>query len=395
MTTLFRVQYWNERVPNPTPRNGDTTLQESRTDLECFLQPTDAARTLALHDWGIAAGLRAGAVTGTAEIKVTTGTALDSAGHVVVLGEGGRAIVDPQANPTGVQNLATVPVGRDGVSLDTAGMAAGSYALTVAWREAEAVEAGLLVLWQAPWVRLMPDDPAIGADGRQLVLALVELDADGLVTGLEPGRRRLAAVVTGRVALSVTGTDPAAGQRRAAELTATADGGAALNLIAPDRSTRPALSVSAVDAGVTVDRLRVTRDVFVDGRVGVRTTAPDFELQVNGTVCATTFCNPSDLRLKTDVTELTGVLDRLAGMDAVTFQPIGAAPGRHAGVIAQQVVERFPELVVPMGDDGLLAVDYAGLAGVLVGAVNELRAANAALTSRLTELEERAGDGCR
>ena len=48
-------------------------------------------------------------------------------------------------------------------------------------------------------------------------------------------------------------------------------------------------------------------------------------------------------------------------------------------MLAQDVVRVFPELVVPMGPDGLMAVDYAGLAGVLVGAVNELRAANAAL----------------
>ena len=35
----------------------------------------------------------------------------------------------------------------------------------------------------------------------------------------------------------------------------------------------------------------------------------------------------------------------------------------------------------------MMAVDYAGLAGVLVGAVNELRVANAALSSRLEDLE--------
>jgi hypothetical protein len=58
-------------------------------------------------------------------------------------------------------------------------------------------------------------------------------------------------------------------------------------------------------------------------------------------------------------------------------------------VLAQQMARAFPELVVPMGTDDLLAVDYAGLAGVLVGAVNELRAANADLAHRLDELDRR------
>jgi hypothetical protein len=45
-----------------------------------------------------------------------------------------------------------------------------------------------------------------------------------------------------------------------------------------------------------------------------------------------------------------------------------------------------------MGPDGLMAVDYAGLAGVLVGAVNELRTANAALASRVADLDRRESD---
>ena len=82
------------------------------------------------------------------------------------------------------------------------------------------------------------------------------------------------------------------------------------------------------------------------------------------------------MRLKAGVADVVDVLDRLADVRAVTFVPVGGEPGterRHAGVLAQDVVRAFPELVVPMGPDGLMAVDYAGLAGVLVGAVNELR----------------------
>ena len=58
-------------------------------------------------------------------------------------------------------------------------------------------------------------------------------------------------------------------------------------------------------------------------------------------------------------------------------------------MLAQEVQEAFPELVVEIEPDGLKAVDYAGLSGVLLGAVHELLAPHAALGDRLTELEQR------
>jgi hypothetical protein len=64
-------------------------------------------------------------------------------------------------------------------------------------------------------------------------------------------------------------------------------------------------------------------------------------------------------------------------------------------VLAQELEGSFPELVVPMGTDGMLAVDYAGLAGVLVGAVNELRSAGTHLAARVGDLERASGRGRR
>jgi hypothetical protein len=146
------------------------------------------------------------------------------------------------------------------------------------------------------------------------------------------------------------------------------------------------------DLSVSQD-LVVSRNATVLGRLGVKTGAPAFDLHVNGTACAVTFCNPSDLRLKSAVVELDGVVDRLAKVRAVTFTPRDSeVPVRRAGVVAQEVVDVFPELVVPMGPDGLMAVDYAGLAGVLVGAVNELRTVATALAARVDDLE-RGGHG--
>lgn len=115
-TGLVRTQYWTMSGPNPTPRTGLTSRAESRTDMEGYVLPADAARTTALYDWGVAGGLTVTATVGSAGVAAAQGTALDADGRVIVLGEDGLAITDPQVPPTGVQNIPTVPVGPAGPS---------------------------------------------------------------------------------------------------------------------------------------------------------------------------------------------------------------------------------------------------------------------------------------
>lgn len=154
---------------------------------------------------------------------------------------------------------------------------------------------------------------------------------------------------------------------------------------------QPGLNLA--ETGVADGRLFLQpKGALPQGRVGINTTTPAFELQVNGTVCANQFCNPSDLRLKREVTPLADVLGRLAGIRAVSYRPADAGSGHRPtqiGVLAQDVQAAFPELVLETQPDGLKAVDYAGLAGVLVGAVQELLASNTELATRLAGLEQR------
>jgi Chaperone of endosialidase len=561
---LIRTEYWN--TSTGTVRTGDTAHGESLTDIESYLLPLAQMQASGFYTWGVVEGLTVSAVTGQAGLTISPGVALDRAGHLIALADGGSAVVDPVPDLTQTQNVAVVLVTSGGVTLSTAGQS-GACLLTLTWlevvRDSEAGSAPVLL--HAPWLRLAAV-AGFADDGSQVILAQVTLDSDGLVTALTagaqadstaaPGRRgpftQVAGVTFSSAGLATTAAglsvaDAAAGQLIASdastlrlavsdpagvlELAAGQGPGSGINVTADQLSVQAAsdaqdshgiqldATTSTVTAGtlklggaqsgvslgtgpaagtaaVTADRLTIrasdgTDRISLDGststvstgsvqvgsavtmtagsggvlalsataepaqlgigtptprnaigirgitgteelisfedaggvtrwhvnqkaggqpglnfaetgvadgrlflqpggKVGIGTNAPAFTLDVHGTVCAQQFCNPSDLRLKSDVTPLSDVLDRLAGVRAVRYRPAQAigASQRQIGVLAQEVQEAFPELVLEMGPDGWKAVDYAGLSGVLLGAVHELLATTSALADRLTELEQ-------
>lgn len=112
-------------------------------------------------------------------------------------------------------------------------------------------------------------------------------------------------------------------------------------------------------------------EVARDGTMGVGTGAPDngLKLDVAGVARSRGWETVSDARLKEDVRPLTGVLDRIARLQAVHFR-WRASGEEDVGVLAQELEEVFPELVSDR--DGVKSVDYAGLTAVLLGAVAEL-----------------------
>jgi tetrahydromethanopterin S-methyltransferase subunit G len=150
------------------------------------------------------------------------------------------------------------------------------------------------------------------------------------------------------------------------------------------------LACSSLSSGGTLQgqALRIT------GNVGIGVTNPTFRLDVAGSAHATSFPTSSDARFKTNVKELTNVLDKLEKIRAVSFQwnelyeSLGRSTGRaEIGVIAQEVEAIFPELVTAWGDESYKGVDYGRLSGVLIEAVKELKAQNEVLRSRIEALE--------
>jgi hypothetical protein len=136
---------------------------------------------------------------------------------------------------------------------------------------------------------------------------------------------------------------------------------------------------------------------FSTDRVGILTVSPGYTLDVAGPAHASSFPVSSDERLKKNVEPLGSVLEKLEMIRGVSFEwnelyeSLGRSTGhKEIGVIAQEVEAVFPELVTSWGDESYKAVDYGRLTGVLIEAVKELKAENAALKKRVEALERTA-----
>lgn len=93
-----------------------------------------------------------------------------------------------------------------------------------------------------------------------------------------------------------------------------------------------------------------------------------------------TWTEASDCKLKTDLQRIDGALDKVASLTGYTFNRIDL-PGRHTGLIAQDVQAVLPEAVSE--HDGTLGIAYGNLAGLLVEAIKELRAEIELIKGRL------------
>ena len=85
------------------------------------------------------------------------------------------------------------------------------------------------------------------------------------------------------------------------------------------------------------------------------------------------FYTPSDKRLKTNIETLGNALQAIDSMRGVRFEYKDQkkyAKGPKIGVIAQELLKVYPEMVTK-GSDGFFKVDYTQLTGVLIQAVKE------------------------
>jgi hypothetical protein len=129
-----------------------------------------------------------------------------------------------------------------------------------------------------------------------------------------------------------------------------------------------------------------------DGNVAIGadsdTPTLDYKLTVEGDIKATgTILQSSDIRLKEDIMPVDNAIDRLNSIDGTIYKLKGI-PGNKIGVIAQEVQKAVPE-VVSEDRNGYLSVDYNGLVGLLISAVNEQNSIINDLEQRLSALENK------
>ena len=131
--------------------------------------------------------------------------------------------------------------------------------------------------------------------------------------------------------------------------------------------------------------------LLASGNIGVQRSDPAYALDVSGSIRATSdIIAYSDKRVKTDFEPIENALDKVSSITGYTFRRIDEVDKdkRHAGVIAQEVLEILPE-VVHEEKNGHLSVAYGNLAALFIQAIKEERKAREAVTCELHSLEER------
>ena len=115
------------------------------------------------------------------------------------------------------------------------------------------------------------------------------------------------------------------------------------------------------------------------GQVAICATNPgDYNFWVGGKAGGSgDWVASSDLRLKKNIEELTGVLDKISAIRGVTFDwrfdefpNKGLSTEKQVGLIAQEVEQSFPELV-SNDPDGFKALAYDRFTAVLLEAIQE------------------------
>ena len=97
----------------------------------------------------------------------------------------------------------------------------------------------------------------------------------------------------------------------------------------------------------------------------------------------------SDRRIKTDIKQIEGALDKVSQIGGYTFtRTDDVSKGqRQAGVIAQELLEVLPEVVRVNEETGYYTVSYGNITALLIEALKEERKAREALEERISQLE--------
>lgn len=142
-----------------------------------------------------------------------------------------------------------------------------------------------------------------------------------------------------------------------------------------------------------------------NGYIGVQMSNPTYPLDVYGDinstsrlrvggvqVCTSSGCTTSsDRRLKEDIQPLAGSLEKILSLQGVEYDYINKdkySSQHQIGVIAQDVENVFPEVVVTDKESGLKSVAYGNLVAPLIEAVKSLYGRLVTVERSVASLEE-------
>jgi hypothetical protein len=117
---------------------------------------------------------------------------------------------------------------------------------------------------------------------------------------------------------------------------------------------------------------------------------------IKGKIQATNgaYVTGSDRRLKTSISALPTVLDKIMLLQPRTYQfKDDTSKKASIGFIAQEVEEYFPELVSSLGEnEDYLGLDYQNFSVLAIKAIQELHEQNSVLTDLVSKQGQRLSD---
>ena len=134
----------------------------------------------------------------------------------------------------------------------------------------------------------------------------------------------------------------------------------------------------------------------VDGTLLEMYSGGNQNININGdagSITATTVTETSDVRYKTNITDLSGALENTLALRGVSYNWIdeNKTQDLQIGVIAQEVEEIYPEFV-HTDEEGMKSVNYSQMVAVLIEAVKELNSKIEVLEAENSELQAQIND---
>ena len=142
---------------------------------------------------------------------------------------------------------------------------------------------------------------------------------------------------------------------------------------------------SSGSSATSASSFNTSNTAFVIGNGTASNAKSDaFKVMFNGdTTVGGDITISSDARLKSNIVSLGATLSKLLLIDGKSYEKDGK---QRIGVLAQEIQEVFPELVIEDGNE-MLAVNYQGLVPVLINALKEQDKIIKSQEARLTNIE--------